>query len=58
MEPLASIAALSSAVVIVLVIAVLLVGLWLPAGSRPRRATATSTSVPTRHSSTAWNAFS
>ena len=31
MEPLASIAALSSAVLIVLVIAVLLVGLWLPA---------------------------
>ena len=31
MEPLASLAALSSAVLIVLVIAVLLVGLWLPA---------------------------
>lgn len=31
MEPLASIAALSSAALIVLVIAVLLLGLWLPA---------------------------
>jgi hypothetical protein len=30
MEPLASVAALSSAVLIVLVIAVLLLGLWLP----------------------------
>src|SRR4051812_26553885 len=31
MEPLASIAALSSALLIILVIAVLLLGLWLPA---------------------------